>query len=180
MSNEAFDHAIKFVLPHEAEYRRGHWGDDAFVLTEHDADDPGGTTRYGIDARSHPGVDIEHLTREQAIEIYRKEWDEHHLDALPERLAIAAFDVWVNGGHANEWLQEAYNEAHTNRPPLKVDGVLGPASLEALRSCDEKLIIKFFLAERDARFRLLGEKPRLQKYKEGWLDRDADLRTFLA
>ena len=36
--------------------------------------DPGGETRFGISARSNPGVDIATLTRDQAVNIYWREW----------------------------------------------------------------------------------------------------------
>ena len=180
----AFDHALKFVLPHETEFVRGHWGDDSnedYVRTEHDADDPGGTTRYGIDQRSHPGVNVERLTKAQAVEIYRKEWNAHNLDALPEALAICAFDVWVNGGDANRWLQHAYNvvDEHGALPFLQEDGVLGPVSLKAFQAADQAGMVRVFLAQRDARFKRLSAKPRLSKYIEGWLKRDSDLSEFL-
>ena len=55
---------------------------------------PGGTTKYGIDQASHPGVDVANLTQDQAVAIYHQEWLAHNLDALPDKLAIAAFDVW--------------------------------------------------------------------------------------
>jgi lysozyme family protein len=175
----AFDRAIGFVLPHETEFRRGHWGEDAFVLTEHVAGDGGGATRYGIDQRSHPGVPVNALTRAQAIELYRREWNAHALDLLPERLAIAAFDVWVNGGTASLWLQRAFNRTHRFDADLKEDGQLGPVSLKALRGADEYSILEEFIRQRDERFRRLAENPSQRKFLEGWLTRDRDLRSYL-
>src|SRR5438046_10527691 len=92
-----FRRAIQFILPHEEEFARGHWGDENFVVAENVSGDSGGVTKYGIDASSHPGVDIENLTRDQAIEIYHQEWHWRNMDALPEKLAIACFGVFVNG-----------------------------------------------------------------------------------
>jgi len=177
----AFQRAVEFVLPHETEYARGHWGDDQFVVTEDVPGDAGGRTRYGIDARSHPGVDIAHLTRNQAILIYLAEWKRHGLDALPERLAVAMFDVWVNGGQPVQWLQHAINLY----PPagvtwLSPDGVMGPKTLAAAASCDQDKILSAFLQERDGRFELLAQKPSLAQFLNGWLQRDRDLRAYLA
>src|SRR3954469_21716386 len=92
--SHAFLRAIDFILPHETEFVRGHWGDysdEKFVRTENVAGDGGGATRYGIDSRSHPGIYIPSLTRSEAIAIYWKEWLMHRLDLLPEKLAIASF-----------------------------------------------------------------------------------------
>src|SRR6202007_182545 len=88
----AFLKAIAFVLPHEEEFARGHWGDENFVVSEHVPGDAGGTTKWGIDAASHPGVDVDDLTRDQAITIYNEEWKWRNMDALPEKLAVAMFD----------------------------------------------------------------------------------------
>jgi hypothetical protein len=46
-----------------------------------DPADPGGETKYGISARSYPGVDIENLTRDQAIAIYFRDfWQKYNLE----------------------------------------------------------------------------------------------------
>ncbi len=178
-----FDRAIAFVLPHENAYARGHWGDENYVVVENVSGDAGGLTKYGIDQRSHPDVDIVHLTKSQAVSIYRKTyWDAHNLDALPDKLAICAFDVWVNGGNANLWLQHAYNIApsHGNKPFLKEDGVLGPISLAALASANLNEMVTLFIGQRDTRFRFLASHyANDERFLLGWLQRDADLRKFL-
>jgi len=182
MSRTAFDTAIKFILPHEEEFARGHWGDENYVITENVDGDSGGLTKWGIDKSSHPNVDIANLTKDAAVMIYYGEWENHNLDSLPDKLAICAFDVWVNGGHANQWLQMAYNCVDGNKPFLKEDGVLGPISLAALNSCSPieiDSIVKQFLAERDARFEQLARTESMAKFLSGWEQRDADLRKYL-
>jgi len=182
MSRTAFDRAIAFVLPHEEEFVRGHWGDENYVTTENVSGDSGGLTKYGIDQASHPHVDIAALTKDAAIMIYYGEWEKHELDSLPDKLAIAAFDVWVNGGHANLWLQSAYNRVENNRAPLEEDGVLGPVSLAAFNSCTPAEInsmIDQFIKERDARFEQLAQTPSRAKFLAGWEQRDADLRAYI-
>jgi lysozyme family protein len=47
-------------------FKDGHDGDFAFAIAERDPDDPGGLTKFGIDQRSHPTVDINALRLEQA------------------------------------------------------------------------------------------------------------------
>jgi hypothetical protein len=72
-----------------------------------DRDDPGnyrpdgtfGGTKYGISARSYPDLDIPNLTKEQAIEIYRRDyWTPSGAERLECPLAMAVFDQAVNGG----------------------------------------------------------------------------------
>jgi lysozyme family protein len=183
MSEQSFQKAIAFILSHENEYLRGHWGDPNYVVAERVAGDPGGTTKYGIDQASHPGVDVANLTQDQAVAIYRQEWNAHNLDALPDKLAIAAFDVWVNGGHADLWLQCAYNDTMPEGFHLIEDGVLGPVSVKALNACTPGQIDAIagqFIAERDVRFENLAANPSMAKFLAGWEQRDADLKAYLA
>ena len=182
MSRAAFDKAIKFILPHEEAFARGHWGDENYVITENVDGDSGGLTKYGIDQASHPHVDIAGLTKDEAITIYYGEWQKHNLDALPDKLAIAAFDVWVNGGHANYWLQSAYNCVENSKDFLREDGVLGPISIAALNACtpaEIDSILAQFIGERDARFEQLARPPSMAKFLAGWKQRDAELKKYL-
>lgn len=173
----AFLSAIKFVLPHETEYVPGHWGDLNFVRTENVPGDSGGLTKYGIDKSSHPGVDIANLDYDKAVEIYHQEWLAHRLDLLPERLAIAAFDVYVNGGYPILWLQQSYNITHNG--DLAEDNNLGPLTLSCLSKGNPDAILRVFLSERAARFTALSHRPALYKFLKGWLARNNDLRAFL-
>lgn len=65
---------------------------------ENDPSDPGGMTHYGIDQRSHPGVDIRNLTEAQAIAIYWQEWQADGCESLPSPYAEVFFNCAVNMG----------------------------------------------------------------------------------
>jgi lysozyme family protein len=178
--SHAFNDAIAFVLPHEEEFARGHWGDENYVVAENVSGDAGGWTKYGIDATSHPGLDVRNLTRARAIALYWHEWQAHRLDLLPAPLAVALFDVWVNGGHPIEWLQAALNHVENVKPPLSIDGGLGPKTLAAVAACiDFSAVLDYFIEERDTRFRALAQNPARAKFLSGWLRRDIDLRAYL-
>jgi lysozyme family protein len=121
---------------------------------EDDPDDPGndGTkyrgTKYGIDARSHPNVDIKNLTEEKATDIYWSEWLKDGCDHLPSPLDWLFFDACVNCGigRANQFLKDL------GRDPKK------------------------FQQERiDFYNRLADQKPRLSKFRKGWIARVNDL-----
>jgi lysozyme family protein len=196
--SEAFNKAIAFILPHEEEFARGHWGDENFVIVENVPGDAGGLTKYGIDARSHPGINIANLTRDKAIAIYDDEWNWRNLDALPEKLAIALFDVWVNGGYPVKWLQIAINKVGFGSPmqwarigtnnsggtlfylPLTIDGDLGPKTLAAAAACDQAAVLRYFIAEREARFvAIAANNPQDRQFLPGWKARDLDLTKYL-
>ena len=178
--SNAFNLGIGFVLPHENEYLRGHWGDPKFVITENVTGDRGGLTKYGVDQASNPGVDIANLNQDGATVIYwNKYWLPHNLDSLPAALAIASFDVWVNGGHAVLWLQHALNATNLNSS-LVEDGVMGLKTIQAASVCSQSKVVSLFLSQRDARFKaIVSNNPSQQKFLSGWLQRDIDLANYL-
>lgn len=159
-----FDYCVKFVLKHETEY-------DAHgnVLTEHDPNDPGGTTRYGIDQRSHPGVDVAHLTEDEAKEIYRKgEWTRCKCDSLPTGWDLAVFDAAVNLGAG--WAVPALQRT----VGVKSDGSVGPITIAAVTKASRDDLERYLQA-REAHYRALNPKL-VRRYLTGWLNRVADLR----
>ncbi len=86
-------------------------------------------TRFGISAGAHPDLDIANLTLDQAKSLYQSEyWDRIDGDRLPASIALLVFDAAINNGtgHAVRWLQQAASVAQ--------DGVIGPATLEAIGS----------------------------------------------
>lgn len=75
--------------------------------------DPGGETKWGISKRAHPSVDIKNLTREQAADIYVKEyWDASGCDSIPWPLCAVVFDSAVNCGVSRTlgWLRADPNQ----------------------------------------------------------------------
>lgn len=118
---------------------------------ENDPDDPGGATKYGIDQRSHPTVDIRNLTAEEAREIYWREyWNENKCGELPFPLGEVHFDACVNVG-------------------------AGQAKKFLTRSQSSK---EYLTLREDFYRRLAVQKPRMKKYLKGWLNRTADLRRW--
>lgn len=172
--------AIAFILPHEEVFARHHWGDENFVVAENVSGDAGGVTKYGIDASSHPGVDISNLTRDQAVDIYFHEWQKYGIEALPEKVAVAQFDVRVNGGYATRWLQLALN-AVLQKSKLVVDGNMGPSTIAAANSltpAQETAVVHSFIHQRDVRFEAIA-RGHNAKFLDGWEERDRDLEKFL-
>lgn len=91
-----FDDAVNFTLQHEG---------GAYVI---DANRAG--VKWGINAADNPGVDVQHLSRADAAEIYKhKYWDAINADSLPANMRLAAFDTAVVEGpaRAKQWLAES-------------------------------------------------------------------------
>lgn len=126
-----FETAIDRTLGHEAGY-------------VNDPTDPGGETKWGISKRSYPHLNIKELTREQAIDIYRRDfWDVlEAADTLPGAVAFQVLDFAVHSGigTAIRYLQRAVGVAD--------DGHWGPASRAALATMTESDVVLRFVAER--------------------------------
>lgn len=66
-----------------------------------DPDDPGGETNWGISKRSYPHLDIKNLTREDAKQIYFRDfWQKINGGLIDKRVAFQVFDFAVNSGPA--------------------------------------------------------------------------------
>lgn len=131
--------------------------------------DPGGETKFGICKRSYPQLDIANLTREQAKEIYLRDfWQRGSLDQLDPAIAFQLFDIAVNCGIETSvrMLQRAVNVAD--------DGHIGPVTLERINMLPVSVIVMRLVAERLDYWRKLSTWP---AFGAGWAARAAkDLR----
>lgn len=147
-----FDVAINRILAHEGGYI---WH----------RDDPGGETNWGISKRSFPDLDIKHLTRDQAITIYReKYWVQIQGDMLPRSLAFQVLDLAINSGvkRAISMLQRAAG--------VPDDGVMGPLTMSAIRSFSDSDISQLLIAER---LEFYTELMTFPTFGRGWVRRMA-------
>jgi lysozyme family protein len=163
--NGRFDICVKFVLDHETEYEH----DGKTVKVERDPHDPGGTTKYGIDQRSHPNVDVVNLTLEQAKDIYRTgEWMKCRCENLKPGFDLAVFDAAVNIGanKAIKLLQQAICGT--------IDGFIGPKTVAATNGSAIDALYDY-IDLREAYYRALPQSLRTN-FLNGWMNRLADLR----
>lgn len=171
-----FEQAVDFCLRHEAVYRRGHWGDLKFAISENETGDDGGLTKFGIDQRSHPEVDIKNLTLEQAREIYFREyWEKTHCAEMQWPLSQVHFDGCVNVGvgQQTKFIQRAAG--------VVADGAWGPntkrALVESVNNIGAQAVAKHVCDQKEAFYRKLAvDKPEKARFLDGWLNRLNDLR----
>ena len=86
---DLFDHTMEYVFAVEGGY-------------VNDPDDPGGETNYGISKRYHKDVDIKNLTKEDAKEIYYREYWVPNVTGKEQFWAedIVLFDTAIHLGPA--------------------------------------------------------------------------------
>jgi len=151
-----FDAIIEKVLEHEGGY-------------VNDKDDLGGETKYGITKRFYPHLDIKNLTREQAKDIYYKDyWIPSKASKLPEDLRYAYFDCVVNTGQyrAVRILQQACNNKNTFR--IKEDGKIGAATISACKKLESDRFVSYRILFYSL---LISENPTQEKFWYGWYKR---------
>jgi lysozyme family protein len=120
-------------------------------------------TKYGISAASYPGLDIQNLTLDQAMAIYKSDyWNAIQGDQLPLAVAKVAFDTAVNSGvsSAAKMLQRIVG--------VYVDGKIGPISVAAINKADpiptaQELLVQRVLLDTQA--------SQWQIDKVGWVRR---------
>lgn len=155
MSNysDPFLKFMPFIFEWECVYKKGHWGDMAYVTWEDEDGDPGGVTKYGIDQRAHPHTDIKNLTQEQATSIYWSVyWLGNGCDKLAAGLAECYFNCCINAGAG------------------RAKKILS----QGAKTADE------FIKAQEAFYESLVEsKPKFKKFLNGWLNRTHALRKFL-
>ncbi|MBF0422760.1 MAG: glycoside hydrolase family 108 protein [Magnetococcales bacterium] len=152
-----FETCLEFVLAHEGGY-------------SNDPNDPGGETRFGISKRQYPNLDIAHLTRETAADIYRNDyWRRICGDDLPPALAMVVFDAAVNQGvaKASRMVQESLG--------VTVDGAIGPDTLAMLARKKPADAVRDFMARRACHYAwLVAKNPSMGSFLMGWYRRCFD------
>jgi hypothetical protein len=128
----------QFTLPHEGGY------------APHDAN--GAPVKYGVNQAANPGVDVKHLTEDQAAQIFtEKYWNKSGAARLSPALAAAHADTYfINPGEADKILHASGGDV--NRYMTLREGWM--------RSLVDKNPAKF------------------AKYERAWSNRNRDLRTY--
>ena len=153
----SFDEIIGITLHHEGGY-------------VHDPKDLGGETNYGIAKRFYPEVDIKNLTKEEAKDIYRRDyWIRNKVEELPENLRHIFFDMCVNQGRgtAVKILQRACNAKGAD---LAIDGGLGPKTEETIKTYKPSLDrVRCYRLKHY--YDLVNRKPEQERFLFGWYKR---------
>ena len=126
-------------------------------------------TNYGIAAAFHPGVDIEKLTREQALGMLeRGYWTPLNASWLPAPLALLLFDFVVNSG------SDAAVEALQSIVRVRADRRLGQMTCDAVKrsvSAAGDGLLKLCVAYQAARLVHLASKAAFSANIDGFSSR---------
>ena len=150
------------------------------TVFENDPKDPGGATKFGVDQRSHPGVDIRSLTKKGAEQIYLGEFSESAASKFPSPISFVYFDLAVNAGEtqAARCLQRAVGIS-------RVDGLVGPATMAAanalIASGQSGKLLQRISAQRELFYMNLAHtQPKFNRDLKGWLSRSKAMCSWAA
>jgi lysozyme family protein len=127
--------------------------------------DPGGETKWGISKHTYPQLNIKDLTRDEAKEIYHRDfWEKLEMESLPPGIVYQLFDFALNSGihTAIRYFQRALGVAD--------DGYFGPISRIAAKNTSECDMIMQLNAERLDFMTRLNNWPNASR---GWARRIA-------
>lgn len=155
MKIKTFDDAFSLLIGHEGGY------------VNH-PNDPGGETMYGITKRvavanGYSG-DMKQLPLNKAKQIAKSEyWDKFSCDSFDPEIGFQVFDTAYNGGAPARWLQWAAG--------CTVDGMIGPATVAAVKALPPQTIVLRFNAYRLKYLASLSSWP---SFGRGWCNRIAE------
>jgi lysozyme family protein len=148
-----------------------------------DPNDSGGETNFGISKRAYPSLDIKNLTKEDAVQLYYKDyWLMYHCADVfrcCQPLADKYFNCLILTGptQAMQILQRSIRCVSPSRQLID-DGFWGEKTFNALLEWSENQresgaeIISSFKSEWAGVLRYISVvKPKNQKFLQGWLNR---------
>jgi lysozyme family protein len=149
-----FDQAIQIILA----YERGYVSNPQ---------DPGGATNFGISQRSYPQLNISTITRDQAIDLYKRDfWDKEQTDKLPDSLKLVFFDSCVNQGAPFSVISI---QRIVGSP---IDGIIGESTLNKIQGFDVDELFYSFCKYRLERY--IQDKD-YATFGVGWIRRLFDI-----
>jgi len=161
---ENFGEALKAILKHEG----------GFV---NHPKDPGGMTNLGVTkkvweewiGRPVGEKEMRALTPATVAPMYKKKyWDAIKADELPMGLDYLMFDFAINAG-PNRAIKTMQKAIGTNP-----DGVIGPKTMQALKTADQKDLIAKFSMEKELFYKAL---PTFATFGKGWMRRVAEAQS---
>ena len=168
-----FDRVFDFIIEEET------GGDPNGGYNDRPADS-GGPTKWGISQAAYPSLDIASLTKEQALNLYRRDyWYEIKADKINAyEVQLSLVDFAVNFG-VKRAVVALQNEVTT-----KVDRIVGPVTIGLTNSAIEwrgaKPLAMALLDRRVRRYsRLVRRRPSQLVFLTGWWRRTVRLAAAI-
>ncbi len=134
-------------------------------------DDRGGPTKFGLSRRAYPQLDIAALAKEQALEIYRRDYWDARWERLPQILATKFLDLVVQFGRDGgvRLIQTALCDLGRQ---VEVDGRYGAQTHLAVTLVEPLALLRQLRARQAERYvEIVLATPSQRALLIGWLRR---------
>lgn len=123
-----------------------------------DPDDRGGETNFGIAANFNPGVDVKKLTKQDAMNIYNKNYyQKSGADRMAPGVGLYLADA-------------AFNQGLGGMASI-MENAIGTRDIDAMNAMNQREVLEKLHEARMARYR---SHPKWDKYGKGWTNRAND------
>ena len=144
--------------------------------------DRGGETKFGITApfledykyalpggKSKP---LSELTKDDAKLLYKAQWNKYNLGYIRNKeLALLLNDYMINS-YAKKVAQRVQNILNSNGANIKIDGIFGEETLNAINNTNKEWLIEQILIDRYHWYRKTVQNDKVQiKHYKGWINR---------
>ena len=129
-------------------------------------------TKWGIAANTYPDMDIRNLTKQQAADIYIRDYlAPLKADTMAPSVVFQLLDYAINSGPARavKSLQAAVH--------VTPDGVVGPVTVAAVHACSQTDLVMLLLAQR---LDFMTDRKNWETAGKGWARRIAANLRFAA
>jgi lysozyme family protein len=136
-----------------------------------DPNDAGGETNFGISKRQYPHLDIKNLTREQASEIYQRDYMNKYgfNQIIPKSIRWKVFDMSVNMGSVKAVVILQLSLG------LVPDGVFGEKTKSAANQATTAIVLANLCQIQGAYYQgICARNPSQGKFLTGWMRRAQD------
>lgn len=144
--------------------------------------DNGGETNFGISKRSYPEIDIKNLTKDNAINIYKKDfWDKYNFEKINSfEIQKKLFSMSVNMGFKRAFLllQKSINFLSISK--IKEDGIFGEKSLFLLNNLVESGMNDVLLERYKETLKNYYISLNQKKFQKGWIKRALSFNNDLS
>ena len=160
MTYDRWQRIVSEILKHEGGY------------VNHPAD-KGGPTKYGITQKTYPKLDIENLTKEQAADIYYRDW---YLplrcnEIADERVALKLLDMAINFGASKAvrlFQQSLIERGHA----IQATGRINAETVAAANKANPEKLLEVIRRRQADRYRaIIAADPSQAVFERGWMNR---------
>lgn len=115
---------------------------------------------------------ISELTKDDARLLYKAQWDRYRLGYVRDKEVALLLNDYMINSNAKKVAERVQNILNSNGANLKIDGVFGKQTLNAIHNTDKDWLVEQILIDRLKRYQFtLDREPYKKIFIPGWIAR---------